>query len=147
MYPGTVSNADLTLRPEDASGDNFDLIHLTAANLYILRPILKHNVLAPLLNAVRSHVETALWQGLATFYPESSKNVGKGTEDKQHAANDSDDECLPWLKDLRDINKSHRKEMHAVGEDTCRAPNDAIPQNEAGVVDQNVEGLKKRERT
>ena len=144
VYTDTVFNTELILHPEQGRGDNFDLIHLTAEKLFALRPILKPNVSVPLHKAMRSHVETALWQRLATFYPEASKNEEKGTEDNQPDANNSDDEYLPWPKDLRNLNKITGGEMQEVGEDTFQAPNDTMRPNEADVIDQNVEGCEKR---
>ena len=130
VYADTVFNKELILHGENELEDNFDLVHLTAEKLYIIRPILKPTVLDQLLNGIWIHIDTVFFQCVAAFYPQSSEIENKIPDDMKPVDVDSDDECLPWLKDLREQNKSTKREMEEFDEDTYQPPNDTIPEDE-----------------
>ena len=145
IYTDTVFNKDVKLHGESELEDNFDLVHLTAEKLYIIRPILKPAVLEQILKGMWTHIDAVFYQCLATFYPEPNQLENNLPANTQPVDVNSDDECLPRLKDLREQNKGPKIEMGEVDEDNYQPPNDTIPQDEAEVfadADQPVEREK-----
>lgn len=60
----------MTIRGPDSDEDNFDIVMDTAGKLSILRPILRSDLLDPMISDVRLKCINVLDDALNTFHPE-----------------------------------------------------------------------------
>ena len=82
-YKGALFDEAMAIRPGDSDGDNFDIAMDTSGKLSILRPVLRSEILDPMITEVRSRRIAGLDDALNTFYP-----IPEDTDkDSSHASN------------------------------------------------------------
>ena len=83
------------IHPEESEEDNFDLVYETAEKIDILRPILRPQLLMPLLNEIETNCVQILKQTLDTFLP--NEKIVPETQPEGKTVEKAED-VPDWLK-------------------------------------------------
>ena len=86
----------MTIRGPDSDEDNFDIVMDTSGKLSILRPVLRPELLDPMISEVRSKCIDALEETLNTFYPEPAASI-KNADDATNVSTAKVEQIPTWL--------------------------------------------------
>ena len=120
IYKGTLFDSGPTIHKPEEDEDNFDIVLETAEKISIIRPLLRPEILLPLLSEIRKHCKVVLHDVLQAFIP--VKNV------KRVAIKEEKKELPDWLKKFipipqEDDNNQDCNDIDAAENDAESAPN------------------------
>ena len=80
-YEGAMFDSGSTIRKSEDDDDNFDIVLATAERIRIIRPLLRPEILLPMLTDIRKRIKDVIKDVLTTFLPvETSKSKPKEEE-------------------------------------------------------------------